>query len=275
MKSQLVFFLCLPVLGVASFAVCQSNSAVTSKSQTTATGTIQLTPIKQLRRGVDAWPLIVNPSTAAETRVNATLTQLNLKLTQDLSECDQNYLAWFKELGEAAQGKPSTSGDWERKVKVTMSGPRFLSIMERDEVFCGGAHPDTDIVAIVFDMTTGEPVNWSALLPKSAKASVYRDTVSDGSTVEGLIFPDIQKIYIAAADAECKDIFQDPHAFLFWPDAKSGTLAVQVFDLPQVVQACAKEIGLTMEQARKLGFDESLLSAIEHAHRRIAATPKP
>lgn len=40
--------------------------------------------------------------------------------------------------------------------------------------------------------------------------------------------------------------------------------------------AAAGNLQLTpVKQARKLGFDESVLRAIEQAHRQIAATPKP
>jgi hypothetical protein len=48
----------------------------------------------------------------------------------------------------------------------------------------------------------------------------------------------------------------------------------QPFDLPHVVQACANEINLTLDQARKLGFDESLLTAIQEAHSRVSAASK-
>lgn len=129
-------------------------------------------------------------------------------------------------------------------------------------------------MAMVFDLTTGKTVNWTMLLPKSAGATSYADSVSDGSTMGALVLPALTKILTAAADAECKDAFQDPQSFLMWPDAQHGTLVAQPFDLPHVVQGCAKEIDLTMEQARKLGFDESLLGAIEKAHSQIAATPK-
>jgi len=53
------------------------------------------------------------------------------------------------------------------------------------------------------------------------------------------------------------------------------TLVAEAIGVPHVVQACAEEIPLTMEQARKLGFDESLVSAIEQAHARAVAAPKP
>ena len=89
-----------------------------------------------------------------------------------------------------------------------------------------------------------------------------------------LILPALQAASLAAADADCKDAFQDPQPFLIWPDAKRGILVAQSFDLPHVVQACANEVDLTVDLARKMGFSESLLGAIIQAHRPFAVKPK-
>jgi len=273
MKNLIAFFLCLLLFCGASFATCQSTSA-SSASPQAATANLQLTPVKELRKGVDAWPLIVNPSTPAEQRVNATLTRLNLRLAQALRECDAGAREEAKLMGTAVKGQDPTSEDWSRTIKVTMTGPRLLSLVATDEIYCGGAHPNSDVMAMVFDMTTGTPVNWPAQFPQSAGASSFVDSVGDGSKVGALVLPALLKMYAAAASEECKDAFQDPQSFLIWPDAQHETLVAQAFDLPHVAQACADEFALTMEQARKLGFDEGVLSAIEQAHRQIAATPK-
>ncbi len=238
--------------------------------------TVKIGPIKQLRKGVDAWPLIENADSSTARRVNATLMQMNRKLKSTLRECDTHYLMWAKLVDLKSTGKASPAYDWERKVKVTMAGPHYLSIVATDDfVFCGGAHPDSDRNAMVFDMTTGALVDWSALVAKSAGASSERGSGLDGATASRLFFPALEKINASRADAECKDAFWLPQSFLIWPDADKGGLIVQEADLPHVVQACANEIDLTLEQARKLGFDESLLTAIKQAHGQIAATPKP
>jgi hypothetical protein len=219
---------------------------------------------------VDAWPLIVNPDTPAAKRVNETLTRLNRSLAQALRDCDADYLRSQKVLGHLVGSHDQMSTDWSRKIDVTMEGPRFLSLVASDEIFCGGAHPDGGQMAMVFDMSIGAPVNWTELVAKSAGASPYAGTAWDGTTVGALVLPALQKMNAASADAECKDAFQNPQPFLIWPDAKHETLVAQPFDLPHVVQACANEIQLTMDQARKLGFDEVLLSAIQQAHRRTS-----
>jgi hypothetical protein len=272
MRNLIVLFLCLPLFCGASSAACQSTAA--SASPQAATANLRLTSVKELRKGVDAWPLIVNPASPAEQRVNATLTRLNQRLAQALNECDAGSLDEAKRMGAAENDQDSTSGDWSRTIKVTMTGPRFLSLVATDEFDCGGAHPNSEVMAMVFDMTTGAPVNWPAQFPQSARASSFVDLVGDGSKVGALVLPALLKIYAAAASEECKDTFQDSQSFLIWPDVQHGTLVAQAFDLPHVAQACADEFGLTIEQARKLGFDESVLRAIEQAHRLMAVTPK-
>jgi hypothetical protein len=258
-----VFFAGAPVTGLAV------------KAQEAAAAHFRVDPVRQLRKGVDAWPLIANPVTPAERRVNATLTLLNTGLQSSLRDCDNGARAEMRQIGAVETGQDPAADDWERKVKVTMTGPRFFSMVATDDTSCGEAHPNSDTIAMVFDMTTGTLVNWVDLVAKSAGATAGGDTAYDGTRIGALVLPAFQKINIAAANADCKDAFENPQSFLIWPDAKHGTLVAEAIGVPHVVQACAEEIPLTMEQARKLGFDESLVSAIEQAHARAVAAPKP
>jgi len=268
MKQLIAIFVCVLIPSAA----CAGRPE--GFQQPADTATIQLAPLKQLRKGVDLWPLIANASSPAEQRVNSTLTRLNQRLTKAVQDCDVSARESIKEMGSAAGPHDKVSEDWTRTVEVTMAGPRFLSLVASDELFCGGAHPDNDQMAMVFDMTTGAPVNWITLVAKSAAPSALTDSVADGSTMGALVLPALRKRLVDAADADCKDAFQDPQGFLLWPDAKHETVVAQPFDLPHVVQACANEIDLTIDQARKLGFDESLLTAIQEAHRRLPAAAK-
>ena len=253
--------------------VFAASTTISVSAQSPKTAEFRVEPVKQLRKGVDAWPLIVLPSTPAAQKVNATLTRQNGLLIQSLNDCDRNLREWMK-MSHFPSGKNEVEKDWLRKVKVTMLDSHFLSLLATDEVFCGGAHPDSDTSTMVFDMKTGLQVNWLTMVAGSAGASEFSDTISDGRTVSGLVLPALQKVNIAATDPDCKDAFRDRQSFLVWPDAKNGTLVALPFDLPHVVQACAREINLTMEQARKIGFDERLLSAIDLAHDRAVGTPK-
>jgi hypothetical protein len=275
MTRRIAALLCVLVPFVTSAGAQTGTPGSSGVPPTTRAGTYQIQPVKELRKGVELWPLIVNPGNPAEQRVNATLTKLNNRLTQALKDCDARVLEQSKQMGDTAKSKDPTSDDWSREVQVTMQGPRFLSLLATDDSFCGGAYPDSGQMALVFDMTTGAPVNWMALVAKSAGASTHTDTVMDGSTAGALILPALQKMNLAAAGPDCKDAFQDPQSFLLWPDAKSGTLVAMPFDLPHATQACASQINLTIGQARKLGFSESLLGAIEQANRQSGVTPKP
>lgn len=234
---------------------------------------VSLEPMTQLRKGVDAWPLISHPSTPGERQVNDALNRLNENMVRSLKECDANYRDWAKQVHQPLTGKNAVGQDWERTIAITMTGPRFLSIVAIDGfVFCGGAHPDRDTLAMVFDLTTGKPANWMNLIGKSANASAYSDTNSDGTTVGALIVHALRVMTQAKADKECKDAFRNPQSYQLWPDAKSGTLTAEPFGLPHVVAACADDITLTPDQARKVGFDETLLSAIAQAHQHFVAS---
>jgi hypothetical protein len=265
----------LSPLVLAVFLAGALITGLTVRAQEATAANFRVDPVRQLRKGVDAWPLIANPATTAERRVNASLTLLNNGLQSSLRDCDAGALAEKKQTGTVETGQDPAEDDWEREVKVTMTGPHFLSMVATDDTFCGGAHPNSDTIAMVFDMTTGTLVNWVDLVAKSAGATANGDTASGGSSIGALVLPALQKINIAAASAECKDAFDDPQPFLLWPDAEHGTLVAEATDLPHVVQGCAEEIPLTIEQARKLGFDESLLSAIAQAHAQAVAASKP
>jgi hypothetical protein len=273
MKRIIQILLCVLVLSFApSTASAQSHAPDGSPNAANAGG-IQISPIKHLRKGVDAWPLIANPSSPAERRVNEFLLAENLRLEQNLRDCDADMMEQLKQM-EVRNPRDAVSGDWSRKVRVTMSGPRFLSLVADDSVYCGGAHPSSDQMAQVFDMTTGYLVDWDELLSASAGASSENDTVLDGTSVDALVLPGLQKMDFFVHHGDCKDATLKPKSFLIWPDARYGTLVAAPFSLPHAIQGCAKEIGLTMDQARILGFDESLLSAIKQAHDQNSARTK-
>jgi hypothetical protein len=112
------------------------------------------------------------------------------------------------------------------------------------------------------------------LVDKSAGASLSKDELGDEDGTPPLRLPKLKVIYAAAEEDYCQDYFKDKRSFVLWPDAESGTLVADVAGLPHFALPCKNELKLTIEQARKLGFDESLLQAIEEAHRIAAARRK-
>lgn len=256
---------------------CQQGlSQVASRNdRARSSGIVGVEHVRQLRRGVDAWPLILKSDTPAAQRVNATLTGMNHALLKSLRECDKDYLAWARVMGHSAVGRKEVTGDWSRKVIVTMKGPHFLSLVGEDDVFCGGAHPDIDRIAIMFDLGTGDQVNWTKMLAESTGASGYSDSVSDGENVNAIVLPALMELSEARAVSDCKGMFNDRQAYVLWPDAKRERLVAEPIGLSHAVQACGEQFSLTIEQAREMGFSESLLSAIDEAHRIAASKVKP
>ncbi len=70
-------------------------------------------------------------------------------------------------------------------------------------------------------------------------------------------------------------MFKARQAYVVWPDAKGERVIAEPFGLTHAVQACAEQFSLTIEQSREMGFSESLLGAIEEAHRIAPSTAKP
>jgi hypothetical protein len=103
----------------------------------------------------------------------------------------------------------------------------------------------------------------------------YADSGATGKNGQplALIYPALMEMYMKDPDngGDCKDAYQDPQSFMIYPDAKTGTLIVSAFDLPHVVQACANDMTLTLDQAKKLGFDHGFLDAVAAAHQQPGA----
>jgi len=157
-----------------------------------------------------------------------------------------------------------------RAVTVMMAGPGYLSVMLSDN-WEGGAYPAVLVHVVVLDLSTGQTVDWTKLV-KGAGVKNYSDSGADGKMgqPQALIYPALLAMYLkdpgTDSTGDCKDAYQDPQSFMIYPDAKSGKLDVSAFDLPHVVQACANDVMLTPEQAKKLGFDQGLLDALAAAH---------
>lgn len=221
-------------------------------------GLVRLNPIHQIAKDLDGWPLIVNPKNDAERRINKTLDSHNVESRRTLRECKE----------------------WDRTIKVTMAGPRLLSLRANGQIFCGGLHPDPYDAALVFDLTTGELLDGSPLLENNSaiKTTPTKDTVhypqSDKFVISGTALDDL---VIAAANDSCKESLQeiehDPASTILysvWPDAKSDQVVVKPVSLSyQDYLMCSEEVGIPLAEARKLGFSESFLQAIDEAHRAV------
>jgi len=248
------------------FAASLSAQNPESQAKTSGISSFKIGPIRQLRKDVDAWPLILNASNPSLQRVNAALTSMNRKMLSTLRECDTNYIAWAKIVNKLT-GKASPAHDWVRKVRVTMHGPAYLSLVATNSFFCGGVHPYMFTEVAVFDLKTGEPADPLKWFESSSNASYAADVEQPDPPLEKSISArGLLPKYRELTNHECDNVYTESQPFLIWPDASSGHVILVADVLAGCCRSCDVETGLTLEQARKLGFDESFLKAIQEAH---------
>jgi len=244
-------------------------SGLTGLVQAAAQAPIRLSSIRHLRKGVDTWPLILNPRNDAERRVNNYLSGLNTQLSQSLKDCHANYTEQMGNQHPLADNSGEGAEFWMQHIKVTMLGPVFLSVLATTDFYCGGAHPYGFADAAVFDLRTGEPANPLTWLVPSLKASLVEDDKPDPALEKSVSAAGLLEAYREATRHECDRTYSDDQSFLIWPDANSGKVIIQADRLPGCCEACGIEASFTLEQARKLGFAETLLQAISEAHKQL------
>jgi hypothetical protein len=206
-------------------------------------------------KDIAAMPQIADPADDAERRINAALKRLDLNVLKASRACK--------------------GGDWERSVDVPMQGPGFLSLTITDSFGCdGAAHPDSGTMSIVYDLTTGRPVDWTQLLPASLTGTVALEEQSDGTRVVTLASKRLFELYMAGYGAgqapsgdlnDCKQALLDeasagPPGMMVWLDAKGGGLAVQV-GLTHVVAACEEPVVIPAPVLGTEGAQPVLLKA--------------
>jgi hypothetical protein len=222
------------IFALMSGGVCKSQAAAP-----------QLVPAKQLRKGIDAMPKLAVPTTPAMKKINATMQRR-----------DQDSLAMLKDCKS-----------YQRVAKPTMLGPGYFSVWTNESWDCG-AYPTTNTVVVLFDLATGDAVDWTKIV---SGATQYSDTGADGKngSPQAVVLPALTAMYLKDPDnaGDCQNAYQDSQSFLVWPEAKTGTLKVEAFDLPHVTGACANDMVLTLDQAKTLGFSVDFLSAVAAAHK--------
>ncbi len=227
--------------------------------------TLQMPP--PVAKGAAAMPPIAAPRDDAETKINAALRRLDGNVKKAIAECS------------ASSREAHTKPDWQRTVQAAMRGPGFLSFEIVDNTDCGGVHPNVGTMSIVYDLRTGAPVDWTALLPASLTGKVALREGADGTKMITLSSKRLTELYFAGyrthakpdpEDAECRQAMKDaaadsPPAMMVWLDAKAGGLAIQ-FDVAHVIQACADPVVISFATLRQLGASARLVDAIDAAH---------
>ena len=122
----------------------------------------------------------------------------------------------------AQLGASDLEEGYELNARVTLSTRRLLSLREDVGYFCGGAHPDSFTVGLIFDRATGRAVApgaiWKGLTPARQKA-----------------------LYLAAVtpdpESECREVLRDMEAD-FTAHLSTRGLELTPTSLPHVVAAC-------------------------------------
>lgn len=210
---------------------------------------------KPVAHGIAAFPKIVTPKGEAAARINRALEGADASVDRLAVDC-KHYKGWH------------------RNIAVTMGGPRYLSLLAYDDWYCGGAYPDTDATALVYDLSTGAPIDWTKLFPAGL---ITKAGPSPGGGVSDPILitsTGLWELFVKTANAaehdECDDVRNDPSGsgttLMIWPDAKDDAIELVATDFPHVIKACSGPATVPTAQLRKLGIDGALLDAIDEAH---------
>lgn len=246
----------LPILSLV-FALLLATGT-TRADETPAVVVLKAVP--PLHKSIAAFPQIAAPdSDGAAKRINLALAQLDKKFLEAAAGC----------------GKYNA----QRQVETTLAGARFLSLVTRDSWFCG-AYPDDDRLAMVFDLKSGRPVNWPALLPKSLSIVGTSDSYFDGTKIGMIGSKKLAKLYRDVVKSnpsaeECDSLLEmSDLTFQAWPDAAAGGIALHPSDLPHASKVCAITAVVSTATLRRMGADTALLDDIDIMHARLSSPRK-
>lgn len=125
---------------------------------------VRLVPQPGVAPGVAAFPRLA-PSGPASAVINGALSAADARVRAAAADCT---------AGLAGSNAGPDRHAWTRRVTVGMRGPRYLALITADDADCGGVYPNADRFALVYDLRTGHPPDWSRLLP-TALARLGRD----------------------------------------------------------------------------------------------------
>jgi hypothetical protein len=236
-KISIRFFLCLAAMAAASAA--------------SAGPLVQLHQAPPFNKANARLPKIVSPATPATARINNAFDVLDARWSGFMRSCPKD-------------------GDTGRTIKVTMTGPQFFSVVVNDSESCGGAYPDVSTLALVYDLSTGRPVDWKAAIGPRAALSVSADNTVDGTRTGNFASAPLQALYLKSLRTtikdkawweQCHEVFDDPLSFVAWPDAKTHALVLEP-TLVHAVQACAEDGSIGVDDLQKIGASMKLIEAL-------------
>jgi hypothetical protein len=240
--------------GLAIAAACLAFAL--GAASTEAPAVLKKSP--PIDKDVEAFPRIVARTPQAKA-INAALARGDARVRQAVAECKNNGGEW----------------DYSRSIGAPMRGPGFVSLYVFDNSYCGGNHPNTDQIALTYDLSTGRPITWAKYLPERFVQPQERWQAGDGTVIGVIKAPALLEWFRtravaardASVDADCREALQAVGSVVLYIDAQAGGVVIEAADLPHVVEACAESVVITTTELRKLGASPKLIDAIDTAHR--------
>jgi hypothetical protein len=164
-------------------------------SAASASLTLRKTP--NLAKDAEAYPTLVG-ATSAIARINRALQAANARQREDMKDCRRD--------------APQDGYWWEQSVDAPLIGAHFVSLLAQRNMSCGGAHPNFVAEAVVFDLRTGEPIDWRKRLPASLLAEPSRASGGAASPANAIASPALTALFIDESEkegvgADCKEAF--------------------------------------------------------------------
>jgi hypothetical protein len=232
-----------------------------SASAAKAPPTLRKTP--NLAKNAEAYPTLAS-ATPAIARINRALRAANDKQRDDMKDCRRD--------------APQDGYWWEQSVDAPLIGAHFVSFTAQGNMSCGGAHPNFIDEALVFDLSTGERVDWRKLLPASWLAAPGRTAAGANPPADAIASPALTALFIDESDkegvgADCKEAFgQQEMTFDFWPDANAKGLAMRAANLLHWAEGpCSGPVTIPVATLKSLGFDKLLIADIETGRHQESA----
>lgn len=182
-------------------------------------------------------------------------------------------------LDEAAQAQrrdcltgESPHVEYSRTVWAPFKGPRLISIGVNEGYYCGGAHPSVDLRIMTFDRVTGGVPDWDVLwsgsrLEASLQGSGYISSTTRAPALLGWFREAVRAD--ASNDPEwleqCDAYYgSDPveEPIMIWLDGASGSIVMDLADLPHAAMACGSPQSMSAEQAAALGASAELVDIL-------------
>lgn len=172
------------------------------------------------------------------------------------------------------------SSQWSRSVSVPMAGPKFASLVIRDDTSCGDAQTRITEMRMTYDLRTGDTIDWPDVLPADlieprdpadTLEFLYEATVRSKALVAWHT-DHVLDTMDAQTRLDCKDRIAElaiSNGLHIWLDAQRGGLAMAPALLRQDTSTCGQSSVMPTDELRRKGVSAELADAIDAAHRDL------